>query len=64
MSKITKAYPNAADVESLNDDEFDDSILLDEDEELEQQFIPCSKKESKRNKDARMNKENRWRIKG
>ena len=64
MSKITKAYPHDGDFESINDDEFEDSILLDENEELEQQFIPGVRKERKRNRDAQMNKENKWKIKG
>lgn len=39
--------------------------LEDFDEEnLEEQFIPGYRKESKRSKDALMNKVNKWKIKG
>lgn len=64
MSKIFKAIPSVKDHESINDDEFEDSLLLDENEELEQRFVPGARKESKRNRDAQMNKENKWKIRG
>ena len=64
MSKVFKAYPNMKDVESVNDDEFEDNILLDEDEELEAQYVRGGSKEHKRNNDAKINKTNKWKIKG
>lgn len=63
MNKTLKAYPNPKDFISPNDDEFDDNVLFDENEELEEQYIPNLRKEHKRQSAANDSKKNRWRIK-
>ena len=62
MPKTLKAFPNAKDCISPNDDEFEDNILLDEEEELEEQYLPNMKKAQKRQAAANDSKKNRWRI--
>lgn len=63
MPKLFKAYPSVKDRISPNDDEFEDNIVLDEDEELEERYIPNIKKMQKRIAAVNDSKKNKWRIK-
>jgi hypothetical protein len=62
MTKAFKAFPSPKDCILPNDDEFEDIVLLDEEDELEEQYLPNMKKAQKRQAAAADSKKNRWRI--
>lgn len=63
MKKVYKGFPHPADCASENDDEFEDNIPLDEEDVLEELYVPNLRKAAKRQQAAVESKKNKWRIK-